>query len=84
MHAQSDAILAEAYRAERTYGEIRSTHEGLGVLVEEFDELKNAIHVNDRGQVYAEAIQVAAVALRLAHACADSLTGSDFSTRSGF
>ena len=64
-------IGAEAERAEKRYGPFTSTHEGLGVLAEEYDELKAAIRANDRTAIQKEATQVAAVAFRLALACAD-------------
>jgi hypothetical protein len=59
----------EANRAFARYGDFTSTHEALGVLLEEFDELKDAIHGNILPAVAREAIQVAAVALRLAELC---------------
>jgi NTP pyrophosphatase (non-canonical NTP hydrolase) len=65
---------AEAQRADARYGVFRSTHEGLGVLVEEFDELRAAIRSNDLDAVQYEALQVAAVALRLVEACANEET----------
>lgn len=82
--SSSEDVVREAARAESRFGTLRSTHEALGVLLEEFDELKDAIHRNSREDIRKEAIQVAAVALRLANACASSPPDSDFSTRSGF
>lgn len=64
-----DRIQAEADRAKARYGDYTSTHEALGVLVEEMDELREAIRSNMLPAVEREAIQVAAVALRLAEAC---------------
>ena len=61
-----EAIQAEIGRADSRYGPFTSAHEGLGVLVEEFDELKIAIRSNKLESVRAEAIQVAAVAWRIA------------------
>ena len=55
----------EMIGADRRYGAMTSTHEGLGVLTEEVAELVQAIRANRRDQIEAEAIQVAAVALRL-------------------
>jgi NTP pyrophosphatase (non-canonical NTP hydrolase) len=66
--AQRDA-QAEMERATARYGLPASTHESLGVLLEEFTELQAAIHANALESVREEAIQVAAVALRLAAAC---------------
>lgn len=75
-------IQAEAKRAAEQYGNPASSHESLGVLLEEFDELKQAIHDNDQEAVIHEAIQVAAVAYRLALICAEG--DADFCIRSGF
>ena len=75
------AIEAEISRAEDMHGKFNSTHEALGVLLEEFDELKEAIHANDRTRIWRESIQVASVAYRLAWECRN---GSDrFLERSG-
>lgn len=62
---------AEAEVATARYGPFRSTHEGYGVLAEETAELLDAIRANDLDAIRAEAIQVAAVALRLAEQCRD-------------
>lgn len=59
------AIQIEAQKAHDRYGDFTSTHEALGVLVEEMDELKHAIQANMMGSVSVEAMQVAAVAARL-------------------
>jgi NTP pyrophosphatase (non-canonical NTP hydrolase) len=64
-----DEVQAEALRAERRYGDFASTHEALGVLTEEVAELTDAIRGNGLEAVRLEAIQVAAVALRLASQC---------------
>ena len=75
------SIEAEVSRAENIHGQFNSTHEALGVLLEEFDELKDAIRANDLDAIYLEAIQVASVAYRLAWECRN---GSDrFLERSG-
>jgi len=42
--ASAQRVLAEVETAEARYGGFNSTHEALGVLVEEFDELRAAIH----------------------------------------
>lgn len=65
----AQASVNEAGCAQSKYGDFASAHEALGVLIEEVDELKTAIHANKLGSVYLEAIQVAAVALRLAWHC---------------
>lgn len=74
-------IESEAARAEAMYGSPSSAHESLGVLLEEFEELREAIHQNDAAAIEREAIQVAAVALRLADATHRRL--SSFMGRSG-
>ena len=56
----------EAESAQERYGPFASTHEGLGVLTEEYQELIEAIRSNDLKAVEREAIQVAAVAARIA------------------
>lgn len=58
--------LREADRAEQRYGNFRSAHEGYGVLAEEVAELLDAIRANDGPAIAAEAIQVSAVAGRIA------------------
>jgi NTP pyrophosphatase (non-canonical NTP hydrolase) len=80
-----EEIRDEARAAHDRYGQFTSTHEALGVLVEEMDELKRAIRKNAMGSVAMEAKQVSAVAGRLfAHAEA-ALQGCavDFCERSG-
>lgn len=83
-------IANEMDRAEAKYGPPASAHESLGVLLEEFDELREAIHGNNVMAVLHEAIQVAAVAARLAEACEmyhrqpDGTPRSPFAIRSGF
>ena len=76
------AVRSECEKAGARYGEFHSTHEGLGVLAEEIDELMEAIRSNRRFPIQREAIQVAAVAIRLA----DALEIGDpaFLDRSGF
>ena len=71
----------EMRRAEDRYGPFTSAHEGYGVLAEEMAELLWAIRANASESVRTEAIQVAAVALRIARACRDSAA---FRERSGF
>ncbi len=73
-------FLDEIERASRKYGPFTSTHEGLGVLLEEICELQEAIHKNDHKGVEKESIQVAAVAYRLAKGCGQEA----FYHRSGF
>lgn len=68
-----DEVMAEVWaemdRADSRFGDFRSSHEGLGVLIEEMDELRQAVRANAVESIRDEAIQVAAVAIRLARAC---------------
>ena len=64
-----EQVLREAERANTKYGDFTSTHEALGVLLEEFEELRDAVHSNGIGAIGREALQVSAVALRLFHIC---------------
>ena len=73
-------VLHEAERAQERFGNFTSTHEGFGVLAEEIAELLNAIRSNIRTDVEREAIQVAAVAIRIADGCSDEA----FARRSKF
>lgn len=69
LDAVMTAVLEEAGRANAKWGDFTSTHEAIGVLLEEVDELRDAIRANKLGSVHMEAVQVAAVALRLAWHC---------------
>lgn len=70
----SDAILAEISTANAKYGPFTSAHEALGVLLEEVDELRDAIHRNHLQDCLGEAAQVAAVAFRLMQSLRDHET----------
>ena len=63
-----DAALAlvrtELIRATSKHGPFNSSHEGYGVIAEEFDELLDEIRANKRRRQIKEAIQVAAMATR--------------------
>lgn len=75
------AIQDEANAARDKYGDYTSTHEAYGVLAEEVAELLDAIRSNKRWSIQREAMQVAAVAMRLSQ----QLEGADggFLKRSG-
>ena len=60
------SIHEEVIRADDRYGPFRSAHEGFGVLAEEVAELLGAIRSNDGARITAEAVQVSAVAARIA------------------
>jgi hypothetical protein len=66
--------LAELSHAIGTHGSMRGMHEGYAVILEELDELWDEIKRRqpDKKRVRAEAIQVAAMALRfVADVCGD-------------
>ena len=52
--------------AHARYGDFASTHEALGVAVEEWDELLDAIRENKLASVEWECLDLAAVLIRLA------------------
>ena len=62
--ADMEATIASAVDR---YGAMASTHEGLGVACEEWDELRDAIRANDLKAVERECIDLAAVLIRMAH-----------------
>ena len=60
------ALESRINRAEERYGPVASTHEGLGVACEEWDELRQAIRDNDMAAVKHECLDLAAVLIRMA------------------
>ena len=62
-----------------------STHEALGVALEEWDELRAAIKSNKLGAIEWECLDLAAVLLRLASHCRNVIYNPDqpFAQRSG-
>lgn len=62
----AQAIHARMEAAGMRYGPFASTHEALGVAVEEWDEFRDAIRDNDLAQIEHECLDLAAVLLRLA------------------
>jgi NTP pyrophosphatase (non-canonical NTP hydrolase) len=80
-----DHVMNEAIAADDKYGQPASTHEAMGVLLEEFHELREAIQANDVEAVLRESVQVSAVALRLAFVCqmaCDATIRTPFARRS--
>lgn len=78
-------VRGEVERSNERYGPFKSTHEGYGVLAEEMLELLTAIKSNRKNDIDEEAMQVAAVAMRIVIAC--RMTGKNgiaFAYRSGF
>jgi NTP pyrophosphatase (non-canonical NTP hydrolase) len=68
---ESVYIIAEAEKSQARFGEMASMHEGYGVLAEEVAELFDAVRLKQTdptraGKIAREAMQVAAVALRIA------------------
>lgn len=63
-------IDARMRKATEKYGPLASTHEGLGVALEEWNELQDAIRTNRLDDVAAECIDLAAVLVRMAEAIA--------------
>ena len=73
LHMVMGMAADEADRAHEVYGDFASMHEAYGVLAEEVDELFEAVRMKQRdignhrgGRIEAEAIQCAAVCLRIA------------------
>lgn len=66
-----EEVADEWYAAERRYPSFNSAHEGYAVLLEEVDELWEEVKKNpktrSKAAMRAEAIQVAAMALRFIH-----------------
>jgi hypothetical protein len=66
-------VLAEVYRATKSYPPFHSAHEGYALLLEEADELWDEVKVKQAERsidaMKLEAIQVAAMALRFVHDC---------------
>lgn len=75
-------LLAEAHAAEQAYGPFASAHEAMGVLLEEMRELSQAIHQHSLDDTAKEALQVAAVAYRLAVQCQRDTASEAFRERS--
>jgi NTP pyrophosphatase (non-canonical NTP hydrolase) len=74
-----DGISRRMADAQKRYGPFASTHEALGVCLEEWDELKSAVQANALESVRDEALDLAAACLRLA----ESIRTPDFVERSG-
>ncbi len=63
-----DAVVEEFVKASAANGRFHGPHEGYGVLLEEVDELWDNIKCNaPPSEHYAEAKQVAAMAIRYMH-----------------
>jgi hypothetical protein len=73
------AVVLELQMAQENWPPFNSAHEGFAILYEEFDELKEQVWVNqkrrDLPKMQAEAIQVAAMAIRFAMEVCDEERG---------
>lgn len=58
--------------AQERYGDFASAHEAMGVALEEWTELINAVHSNKIESVREECLDLAAVLIRLARQCRTS------------
>ena len=65
-------ILDHCEKSQERYGNFASVHEALGVALEEWTELVSAVHANKIESVRMEAIDLAAVLIRLAGQCRNS------------
>jgi NTP pyrophosphatase (non-canonical NTP hydrolase) len=65
--------------ADARYGPFASTHEALGVCLEEWEELREAVQSNALDAVRHEALDLAAACLRLA----ETVGSAAFDNRSG-
>ena len=65
-------ISAHIEASQDRYGDFSSTHEALGVALEEWEELKDAVRANALESIRDEAIDLAAVLIRLADQCRNS------------
>lgn len=66
------SLIAEALSsADAKYLPFRTTHEGMAVLQEEFDELKDAVSSGDRKAIIEEAAQVGAMAIKFKRSLCD-------------
>jgi NTP pyrophosphatase (non-canonical NTP hydrolase) len=65
----SESVIQSLQRlviaADERYGAFASTHEAMGVALEEWDELREAIKSNDFTRIAAECLDLAAVCIRL-------------------
>ncbi len=72
----ADEVMEELGRARSKFGRFNSAHEGYAVLREEVDELWDEVKRNgDRKAMRAEAIQVAAMAMRFVLDICDTRPG---------
>lgn len=58
-------VHEEIDRATKKYGPINSAHEAYGIIKEEIDEMWDEIKANDNDKARQEAVQAAAMCIRL-------------------
>lgn len=60
-------VLAELERAQKLYGDFKSYHDGLSIIQEEVEELKDEVYKKTRNTqaLYEESLQVAAMGLKM-------------------
>jgi len=68
----SSEIFARIESAQERYGDFTSTHEALGVALEEWNEVQSAVQANAIESIREEAMDLAAVLIRLADQCRNS------------
>jgi len=73
------ALHARINTAHLRYGPLASTHEALGVALEEWDELREQIRANNIVAIRNEALDLAAVLIRLSYQC-EQAHESEFAT----
>ncbi len=66
MNGTMSSIYSRIDSAEQRYGDFTSTHEAMGVALEEWDELREAVRTNDLARVESECLDLAAVLIRMA------------------
>lgn len=76
-----DHITALIHRANARYGPLASTHEGLGVAMEEWDELREAVKSNDLDRIESECLDLAAVLIRMAEDISNNQQTQNRSTK---
>jgi hypothetical protein len=70
-----DAIWSQVNYGRMTFGSFRNAHEGFAVMLEEVDELWDSIKLNQKKHperdnlIWHEAVQVAAMAIRIIMEC---------------
>lgn len=69
INSSMEEIFDHIKASDDRYGDFTSTHEALGVATEEFAELIRAVRRNAIYEVREEAIDLAAVCIRLACVC---------------